>query len=215
LEKKTSRLTLWFQEFLEEHFSDGVVSSQPLDQWFNNQEEDLETTIEMIENDNPAFPSKDVFRAVLFVKKSELVDEPLNSRISESYESLRIASIVLLVKSEKLDKNIPLEGMTWADMSKGLSKAARFLEKVPDDLKVISGWGSGGGQDPLSHQNFMIHRVRRAIKKSTGKKSYELVADILGAAGYPPISPDVVRRRVERFEKTLKRLTDTVLKSRT
>jgi len=172
--------------------------------------------IEMIENKNPAFPSKDVFRAVLFVKKNELVDEPLNSRISESgYESLKIASIVLLVKSEKLDKNIPLEGTTWTDIAGNLLKAAKFLEKVPDHLRVISGWGSGGGQDPLSHQNSMIYLVRRAIKKSTGKKSYELVADILGAAGYPPISPDAVQKRVERFEKTWKRLTDRVLKSST
>jgi len=211
-----SKLTLWFQEFLKEHFSDGVVSNQPLDQWFNHQREDLETMIQMIENKNPAFPSKDVFHAILFVKKIELVDEPLDSVISESgYESLKIASGVLRVKSKKLDKNIPLEGTTWSDIAGNLLKAARFLEEVPDHLRVISGWGSGGGQDPLSHQNFMIYLVRRAIKKSTDKKSYELVADILGAAGYPSISPDAVQKRVERFEKTWKKLTERVLRSLT
>lgn len=172
--------------------------------------------IETIEKQNSAFPSKDVFRAVLFVKKNELVGEPLDSRISESgYESLKIASIVLLVKSKNLDKNIPLEGTTWTDVAGNLLKAAKFLEKVPDHLRVISGWGSGGGQDPLSHQNFMIYLVRRAIKKSTGKKSYELVADILDAAGYPDISSEAVQKRVKRFEKTWKRLTDSVLKSST
>ncbi len=216
LKKRMSKLTLWFQEFLKEHFSDGVVNSQPLDQWFNNQREDLEGMIEMIENKNPAVPSKDVFRAILFAKKIELVDEPLNSVISESgYESLKIASSVLLAKSKKLDKNIPLEGPTWTDIAGNLLKAGKFLEKVPDHLKVISGWGSGGGQDPLSHQNFMIYLVRRAVKKSTGKKSYELVADILVAAGYPLTSSDAVRKRVECFEETWKRLTDRVLKPRT